>query len=143
VIGKQTTAELVREHGAYAFYEGFGVEFGAQDLVGAVGEDGYSPVADEGYELAGVGGFDVGAEGFGVVDSGFAFYVDEDEVVGCGQEQGEAFGVVEAGVYLVAGEAEDLIAEGTKHLAAAYVEYGGLVIVGAFHGLPLSIVITT
>ena len=67
------------------------------------------------------------------MDAFLAFYVDEDEVVGRGIEEVEGFGGAEGGVDFVAGEAEDLVAEGSDRLAAADVEDGGLVVVGAFH----------
>ncbi len=95
---------------ADALNEGFGVELRADDLVRAVGEDGDAPVADEGYELIGVGGFDLGAEGLGDMDAGLAFYVDEDEVVWAAIENYDRLGVAQGGVDIVAIEAEDLIA---------------------------------
>ena len=42
--------------------EGGGIKFGAENLVGAVGQDGYAPVAHEGDELAGVDRLDFRAE---------------------------------------------------------------------------------
>ena len=68
------------EGSADAFDEGGGVELGAEDFVGAVGEDGDAPVAEEGDQLVGVRGFDLGAEALGVADAFFPFDVDEDEV---------------------------------------------------------------
>lgn len=109
-----------------AFDEGPGVELGAEDLVGTVGEDGDAPVADEGDELAGMSGPDGGAEGLGVVDAGDPLDVNQDEGVGARGEEGESLGGAERGVDFVAGDAEDLIAQGAKHVALAEVEDGGL-----------------
>lgn len=106
------TSASAWEHGSDAFDEGFGVELGAEDLVGAVGEDGYAPVADEGYELARIGGLDGGAEEFCFVDAFLPFYVDEDEVVGVAIKECERLGGVEGRVDIVARETEDLVAEG-------------------------------
>jgi hypothetical protein len=74
-------------------------------------------------------GPDLTAEGFCVVDSGLTFDVDEYEVVFAFREHGQAFDVVESGLDVEAGETENLIAEGAKHLATAYMEdcgFGGL-----------------
>jgi hypothetical protein len=46
---------------AHALGEGGGIELGAEDFVGAVGHDGDAPIADEGDELAGLRGLDLGA----------------------------------------------------------------------------------
>ena len=95
---------------ADTFYEGGRVEFGAEDFVGAVGEDGYAPVADEGHRLFGLSGLDLGAEVLGTADAGFTFDVDEDEIVLAAPEHRQPFFEAEAGIYVEAGVAKDLIA---------------------------------
>ena len=112
------------EGSADAFDEGGGVELGAEDFVGAVGEDGDAPVAEEGDELVVMRGLDFGAEPLGGVDALFAFDVDEYEVERLCFEEDNSLGVGEGGVYEEAGEAQDLVAEGAKNLAAADVEDG-------------------
>ncbi len=61
--------------------EGGGVELGADNLVGAVGENGDTPVADEGDELLMLGSFNLGAHAFGRWDTALAFHVDEDQII--------------------------------------------------------------
>ena len=83
---------------ANALGEGGGVELGSDDFVRAVGHDGDAPVADEGDELAGLRGLDLGAEMFGLRDAGFSFDIDENEIVVAGREHGESFAMGEGGV---------------------------------------------
>lgn len=45
---------------AQALGEGSGIELGTENFVGAVGHDGDAPVADEGDELTGLRGLDLG-----------------------------------------------------------------------------------
>jgi hypothetical protein len=111
-----------RDHVLYAVDEGLGVELGAEDFVGAVGLDGYAPVADEGDPLLVLRGLDLGAEMLCVLDCAVAFYVDQDEIVLAAPEHREAFGEGEGGVNVEAGGAQDLIAQGAKHLPAADVQ---------------------
>ena len=92
--------------------EGGGVEFGAENLVGAVGEDGDAPVAEEGDELVVMRGLDFGAEPLGGVDALFAFDVDEDEVRCLLAEERETLVDVTGGFDSEAGEAEDLVTDG-------------------------------
>lgn len=53
-----------RDNSPYAFYEGPGVELGAQYLIGAVSESCYAPVTDEGHELVLRSSADCGTERF-------------------------------------------------------------------------------
>lgn len=112
----------VVEGGVDAGYEGGGVELGADDFVGAVGEGGYAPVADEGYELAVVAGLDFSAETLGEGDALFAFNVYHDEIEGAAVEDGESFGEVAGGGDLVAGDPEDLVAEGSQNFTLTEME---------------------
>ena len=105
----------VVEGGVDAGDEGGGVELGADDFVRAVGEGGYTPVADEGYELAVVGGFDFGAEALSESDALFAFNVYDDEIERPAVEHREGFGEDAGGGDLVAGDAENLVAEGSQN----------------------------
>jgi hypothetical protein len=70
-----------RDDVAYALGEGGRVELGAEDFVGAVGHDGDAPVADEGDQLLGLRGLDLGAEMLGLWNAGLSFDVDEDEII--------------------------------------------------------------
>ena len=102
--------------------EGCGIELGAKDFVGAVGMDSDAPVADEGNELAVLGGLDLGTETLGVMETGLALDVDEDEVEVAGPEEGEGLVDVAGGIHFEAGDTEDLIAKRAEHLALAEVE---------------------
>src|SRR5581483_10788696 len=109
---------------ADALGERCGVEFGANDLVGAVSEAGDAPVADEGNELLGLRGLDLTAEVFGAFDAVFAFYIDEDEVVVTRPELVQRLFEGECGVDVKALEAENMIAEGANRLSRAHVKDG-------------------
>ena len=53
--------------------------------------------------------------------AGLAFNVDKDEVVGAALKNYDCLGVAEGGIYLVAIDAEDLVAQGAEGLAFADV----------------------
>ena len=122
----------MRKDGLHTFSKCPGVEVGTEDFVGTVGEIGDTPVAYEGDELPGVGGPHVCAEGLGGVDTGLAFDVDQHELIGATSEDCEGLSMTEGGVNLIAGEAHNLIAQGAKSFARAYVENGGLGTIGTW-----------
>ena len=96
-------------------------------MIGAVGESSDAPVADEGYRLARIGGSNLRTKGFGLVDTGFTFHIDEDKVIFTSTEDGDRFRVAECGVNFKARDAQDLIAERTKHLAITDVKDSWLI----------------
>ena len=118
---------------SYTVREGLRVELGADDLVGAVGENGDTPVADKGDELTGLHCFDLGAHVFGVGDTGLSFDVDQNKVVGFSPEQRQPFGMAECGVDVKAGDAKDLVTKRAQHLATADVQDGVLLLCRCFH----------
>ena len=83
---------------SYTVREGLRVELGADDLVGAVGHNGHTPVTDEGDKLPGLRSLDLGAHMLSFGYAGLSFNVDQDKVVGLSPEQRQAFGVAECGV---------------------------------------------
>jgi len=125
-----------RDHGGHPRDECLGVELGADNLVGAVGEQGDAPVADEGDELAGMDGLDLGAEALGVGHGGFAFDVDEDEVGCLLVEERETFVDVACGFDDEAGEAQDLVTNGPEDLALTDVKDGFRSWSFGRHGVP-------
>src|SRR5262249_7796858 len=116
----------VGHDGTDAFGEGGGVELGADDLVGAVGEVGDAPVADEGDELLGLRGFDLGADMLGTFDAAVAFDIDQYKVVVPAPEHRETFFVGERRVDFEALEAKDVIAQGPDGIAGTDVKDGAL-----------------
>lgn len=91
--------------------EGSGIKLGSEDLVGAVGKDGNSPVADEGDQLAVAHGFNLGAEALGGGNRFFTFNIEQNQVGWVGAEEFESRSVLTGGLDGVAGEAQDLVAE--------------------------------
>ena len=123
-IGHPGNVLVLFDHSANTLDEGSGIELRAYDVIGAVGEDGDAPVAEEGDELVGVRGLGLRAEALGGVNSLFAFDIDEDEVVGAALEHHETVSAREGGVDRVAGETQDLVPEGAKDLAMTDVKDG-------------------
>jgi hypothetical protein len=128
-------------HRADASEKGLGVELCPQDLVRTVGENGDTPVAYEGDKLAGMRRADQGAERLGLVNSGLTFYVNQDEIVWPSLKEGEAFEMIETGVYLEVGETKDLVSKRTKHLAATDVKDRWFRRLRLIHGVSNSLVV--
>ena len=103
-----------------------GVEFGAEDLVGAVSQDGNAPVADEGDELPVVRGLDLRAETLRFMQNGLCFHVDQNQVPWFGAELFKALSKAGRGFDHVAGDAQNLIPDGAQNLSLAKVQNGFL-----------------
>lgn len=117
----------------YTLDEGCRVELGAENFVWAVCEEGNAPVADKCQELPGLGGLDLGTERFRVVDTGFTFDVDENELILTSLKQRQSFADSERGVNFKTGDTKNLIAQRTQRLASAYMKNYGFRSLGKFH----------
>jgi len=98
------------------------IELGADDVVGAVGEEGDAPVADESHKLTAVPRLNLGAK---VLRFGYAFltfHVDQHKRVRAGGEEGNGLADDAGRVDVETGVAENLVAQRTQHLSLADVK---------------------
>jgi len=82
---------LALEDGLDAVDHGLRVELAADDVVGAVGEDGDAVVADEGHFLIGTVGLDFTAELLGGGDASIPLDIDDDKGIFAGLGKLQAF----------------------------------------------------
>ena len=112
------------------------IELGAEDLVGTVSENGYTPVADEGDDLLGLGSFNLRTDMLGVADAVFPLDIDENEIVLAAPKHGDAFGIAEGRVDFKTRESQDLIAKRAYRLTSADVQYRAFAVNRKFHFEP-------
>lgn len=131
---------------AYAGQEGLRIEFGSNDVVGAIIQDSHSPIADKSDELARTFGPDLRAQRFGVVYGGLALDIDQNKIVAAIAEYLPRLFEVIRGIDMVSGETKDLIAQRAQNLSLATVKDAGirtrtdLWCGGSTHGKPCSLV---
>jgi hypothetical protein len=111
------------ERGRHAGEKCHRIELAAHNIIGALVEDGDTPVADKRYTLIRVSCFDGRAQFLGVPNMMLAIDVDEHEIVSVRLSFGESLVMSLGRLHVVPGYTQDLVAYRPKYFPTTNMEH--------------------
>ena len=105
-----------------AFEKCLGIKFRAHNLVRAVGQGSYPPIADEGNELIVFFGLDSRTESLSIINARLTFNINQNKIVPARLKHRQTIGMAKARVNMKTRESKNLVTKRPQNFTRANME---------------------